>query len=384
MSIVVLIFILSPVLSLQETANPSMPYVLAMVIPAVIYRLRLRFFNLAMHHVMALFLLFSGLLSCAFGSFGILDIRYFKYVILVVFYICVTTTRYTEYDFSFIAKNYIIVAVGISLLIFLSFIFGYTHGESSYFLSRYSVGIIGVYKNPNYLTSFVNVALYVLIYRAFFGEISKLTRSIYVLIVLFFVVSDYLSGTRASLMLAVVIVASILLVNVTRRKKIIYAITLLVIILLLGLSYQSQIDSLLDYFMGKRSAFEDEGRTMAWSIAIVQVFKHPIFGCGLNAWDYFGKSSIYLEYLHNVYLELLLNQGFLGLLLCLLMIFDGCLKIKKSDRLFVVIFMIVTGCPLFFQNGLVAVNFWRFIIINRLVFDYSRYSKNGIAYLVTK
>lgn len=383
LSVATLIFILSPVLSLQETADPSMPYVMAMIVPTIFYcLLKGCIRKISTNHVMAILLWLFGGVSSVVGPYGVLDVRYIKYFLFVVFYICVTSNSYAQIDLKFITKNYIRVAIGVAILILLSYMFGYPHNESTYYMSRYSVGITGVYKNPNYLTSFINVALFILGYILFFGDISKRKKYLYIAFILLFFIGFYLSGTRASIILGCIVLFSLLLKNLCDSKRFIWGIIPIVVLVVIAMVFRAQIDDLWMNFLGDRSATKDEGRTLAWSIAANQIFDNPIFGCGLFAWDFFGKSGEYLEWLHNIFLELVLNQGFIGAILCYSMITYGCLKVKKCDRFFVSMFVFVSGFPLLFQNGLIAVNFWRFVILTRIVIDYSRFSTYGIVNLI--
>ena len=131
--------------------------------------------------------------------------------------------------------------------------------------------------------------------------------------------------------------------------------------------------------MGTREFMGDEGREEAWTLALKYIKENPILGCGLFSWNRIGATGDYLEWLHNIFLELVLNQGIVGLLLFLCMIFSGANYIKKSDRFFIFVFLFVTGFPMLFQNGVIAVNLWRFVLLNRIVFNYSSRNKLGLS-----
>ena len=86
-----------------------------------------------------------------------------------------------------------------------------------------------------------------------------------------------------------------------------------------------------------------------------------------------------MEWLHNVFLELLLDQGIIGILLFIRIIFTGFMKTNSGDRTFLLLFLLFSSLPMFFQNGLYEVHFWRYIIINRLLMNYSESYEGGIS-----
>ena len=146
--------------------------------------------------------------------------------------------------------------------------------------------------------------------------------------------------------------------------------------------YADEINNLFNLYLGTRKMFEDVGRTDAWSHAISMLLQTPIFGCGIGAWQSLHGNS-YMEYLHNVFLEFILNQGLIGLILLLFVVFYGYSRTKKKDRFFIYMLLFATFIPMCLQNGVIAVNFWRFIIINRLIVNYSIYSEKGVDNLFT-
>ena len=55
----------------------------------------------------------------------------------------------------------------------------------------------------------------------------------------------------------------------------------------------------------------------------------------------------------------------------MLIVFSGFKYANDSDKKLIISFLIITAFPLMFQNGYIASNFWRFIIVNRLFINYS-------------
>ena len=130
-------------------------------------------------------------------------------------------------------------------------------------------------------------------------------------------------------------------------------------------------------FLGERDAFQDVGRANAWEQAFIYIKRNPILGCGHNSW-YNIHGISYLEWLHNVFLELVLDQGIVGLLLLIGILVSGFKKTNPNDRLFLILFFVFSTIPMLFQNGLYEVHFWRYIIINRLMMNFSTSYYGGI------
>jgi O-antigen ligase len=247
-------------------------------------------------------------------------------------------------------------------------------------MGRYSVGITGVYKNPNYLVSFLNIVLLIILYVLFLKKTKLLFTLLLVLVTILFVNAFYLSGARAAFLTMAFSILFVLL-ELVKTKRTNSVATLFVIgclvLFVITFSYQG-IMNRADMFIGNRSFTEDEGRSFSWIIAMNHWKESPVWGCGSESWSSIANSSSGMIWLHNIFLELLLNQGLIGVLLLILLVFSGYNKTKKEDRLFLIALVTVSAFPLFFQNGLWEMNFWRFILINRIAFNYSRYSKKGV------
>lgn len=376
-------FIISPVLSLEETAAPGVIYVLLMTLPVIIYSFCGNRIKKHAYNLYAFFLFFSCLISLLFGRYGSLDLNIVKKLVFVLFFIGSMSALLSERDLTFIFKGCYCVAVLIALLIIASYLGGYAHTDSTFFLSRYSVGITGVYKNPNYLTSFMNISFFLLAY-IFFQRKNTLFQNVIVLSSMtLFLVSFYFSGTRASFVTASLALVFITLEIVLKKKKGVFIILpVILLVTFIVIHYFDVIQAATELFLGNRTLTADESRTDSWMRAINNWKTAPIFGCGPNTWSVI-KSSDDLNYLHNLILELLLDQGLFGFLIFVMLVFCGFKRTKRNDRFFLLTLMLVTGFPMFFQNGLWEVNFWRFIIINRIAFNYSIYSENGIKTFIT-
>lgn len=379
MALSVMVFILSPILSTEETADPGVIYVLAMVVPTVIYSLSKSYIRITSYNLFAILLWVSAIFSTLIGPLASFNLSAIKYLILVLYFVSVSSYSYSKYDLIKITKACVIVSIGLATLIVLSYWGGFVHNDSMYFMGRYSIGITGLFKNPNYLVSFMNFTLFLLLYSILYGKNEKKKWVVInVSIICFFIVAFFLTGTRASLVTAFCVIIVLLVHYLLHHDHKLWVIVPVCLIsFFLFINWNSIID-LYDLFMGTRDLTGDTSREDAWILAYKCIKENPIFGCGLFAWDNVCKSGDYLEWLHNLFLELILNQGIVGLVLFLLMLLSGVNRIKKSDRFFVIILLFVTAFPMMFQNGVIAVNLWRFVIINRIVFNFSIRNKEGL------
>lgn len=381
----VLIFILSPILSLQETGAPSMPYVLAIILPTLLLSLFLKkyfFIKNNCYIISALFFL-SALISSFISPIGIIDIRVVKLFLFISYFIVISSYKYNEHNVIVIFNSIIYLSIILCFLIILSYIYNYPHQSSEFYLGRYSIGITGLYKNPNYLTSFMNVGLFLMLYKLFYIKINKHRKLLILLFAVLFLISFYLTGTRASFVTLLISLSLLFAKNIYSKRRIYKGVIPILFLIVIIIFFSSSVESLIDLFLGNRSLLEDSGRSISWALAINQILDRPILGSGLFAWSNLYNSST-LEYLHNIFLELILNQGLIGLLLFMMLVFDKINHIHIDDKFIIYSVIIISGFPLFFQNGIVDVNFWRFIIFSRVLINFSISSEISINKLLEK
>lgn len=148
--IFIILFIFSPVLSTQETAQPGALYVIFLVVPICVMALSKRLIKPSAINIYAVLLFVFALFSTALSAIGNFRIGAFmKYLMLIVFFISTSAVVFTPKQLKFAFLSYFGLSLALSALIILSYIFGYPHTASDYYQGRYSIGITGVYKNPN-------------------------------------------------------------------------------------------------------------------------------------------------------------------------------------------------------------------------------------------
>lgn len=374
-------FILLPVVCTQETASPPLYYVLPIALPALFDCFSHKRFVVDGSFYIAVAFLFVAVLATLVSPLNLSFSNVVKMAIFVVLYKVYSSYHYSACDIRKIVSAYIIMAVIIAILIFLSYIYGYPHVESDYYLGRYSVGITGVYKNPNYLTAFMNIAFFFLLYYSMNGMSSRLKKTFAFASLVFIFICDYLSGTRAALLTAFLVLAMFFILS-NKRDIRFKTYTVIIILIVLVFKYSDQIVALAENFLGNRGLNDDASRQIAWATAMNIVENNILLGSGTGCWSNFADAGG-LDYLHNIYLEILLDMGFLGML-CFVLLF--CYNIKavpKSDLLFILFFIVASSFPLVFQNGTYEANLWRCLIVNRLMIDFSINSKGNARYYLT-
>lgn len=377
-SIFTLLFIFSPILSTQPEAQPGALYVIALVIPIFIMALRADVIKPRIITLYACLLFAFALFSTLISDLGSLNLRMIlKYFLFIVLFISLSSFVIPPKQLRISFKLYLYLSIVLAILILLSYVFGFQHIEATHSQGRYSIGITGLYKNPNYLASFFNVAFFVICYILVTVKLNFKKKIVLFFILALFLVAGFLTGTRAALLIEILILL-IMPIVLAKSGRFYLVIPLVIIVSAVIFYYFEEINTLLSLFLGNRDAFSDEGRSEAWAVAFKYIQSHPIFGCGHNSWSTISNGSSYLEYLHNIFLELVLDQGVVGLLLAIGIIFTGYRKTNINDRTFLRLFLFVTAFPMFFQNGLYEVNFWRFIIINRLMMNVSSAYEGGI------
>lgn len=384
-----LIFLILPLLSTQETAEPGAGSVIAIVFPTLIFGLKYFKLNYKPYHVSAILMWVMCLFITLIGPF-LSDVRpmeFVKYLTFVIFFILVTSYKFDGNAICFIAKGYVIAAIVISILIILSFLGGYLHvhpdePEETQFLGRYSIGITGRFKNPNYLASYILVALLVVMYKIKKSTMGCKIKVMYLSIILLFGIALFLTGTRIALIVMALILTTLYLSSLLKHLNLKYIFVSIIILLSIFFVYGEDIANLIEFYLAGREMFSDPSREQSWLLALNAFYDNFLFGCGLDSWINISQGRL-LKDLHNVFLEFALNQGLVGLLFLLHIFIYGCNRAKKNDYLFLLMILLVTTIPICFQNGLNAVNFWRFIIINRLALNYSIYSEKGLVSLLT-
>ena len=92
-------------------------------------------------------------------------------------------------------------------------------------------------------------------------------------------------------------------------------------------------------------------------------------------------SRIGMHDTHNLFIDILVGQGLVGiLLLCLTLV--NFIRVKKRDRQLMIIIVISSFAPLFFINGFNTASFWAPMILCQILSNYSHKHQTGLLNLL--
>lgn len=311
--------------------------------------------------------MFSVLISPQAG-FTSTAVTYFLYCVLVLL---ISSIPFTPHQLRKFEKYYNYLAIICCILIILSWMAGITNGEN-----RYSIGIVGVKKNQNYVNDIILLSFAFLLSKMYFTNRIRLKE---IALILLFFFACFLTGTRAALLtLGLLALVYIFLIFFKKGKK-----SIAIWIILLGslgifLLFNILPPEIAERFIGEGSS-EDNLRTLMWANNYLEFIKSPFLGMGLGQTDVINAKTVILENdtgdilsLHNVLLQFLYEQGILGVLIFIVILRGIIKRFRKEDRLFGVLMMLALYFPISFQNGLVGFVFWWPLMLLEI---YSRTSK---------
>lgn len=372
-----LIFIIFPMLTTDETGSMGVLVWGGLLLFSVIFSLKEPIRKRTWPYL-AILMWFFGVFSTVISPYGEIGHDVIKYLAFVLLLITLSNNHYEKKDFYIASVIYSIVSIVLAILIILSFIYGYPHVDSVFEGDiRFSIGITGIYKNPNYIGAFINLCTFVLLYILFFSKVKLWYKVIILAFISLMVFAIILTGTRAAIITLVSSVFLLFLYNSRKKRFFIIKYLPFIVLVVLGFYYAEDLSEFFDAFGSGRGGFTSDVRSESWDFALKKLKGSLLFGYGINSWNGIKTDSL-LPGLHNNFLEFFLNQGIIGLILLLITMFSGWKKVKKEDKFFVAILCFVNIFPLMFQNGLIDVTFWRVVLINRIIIDYSSYSEKGV------
>lgn len=377
-----LIFILFPMLTPDETGSMGILVWGSLLFLAILLTVS-KSNRLPNWTAFAILMWLSGVISTVFSSYSDPGNDVLKYLAFVLLLIFLSNYKYEEIYFQITFLIYTILALILSILIILSFLYGFVHVDSIYEGNiRYSIGITGIYKNPNYVASFIVLSVLTLLFLLVNKKLKMRYKVITLTCAIIMIVSVFLTGTRAAIISVILSVLSFFIYYSKNHKNIILRALPFVLLIFATVFYYDRIVEIVELIGSERGGFTEDVRTESWLHALKIIGNSPLFGYGINSWNSF-RGNDYLGGLHNVFLEYFLNQGLIGLVFLMFTMFVGWSKVKKTDRFIVFSFCLINTFPLFFQNGLIDITFWRVLLMNRIIIDYSSYSELGVNHLIS-
>lgn len=295
-------------------------------------------------------LFLSALISTMFSDSVQMQRTIITYLLLCIMTILFACIQYSAKDIDCFITFYIIYGVVCAVLIVLSWVF---HIE--YQWNRYSIDIIGLHKNPNYINNIILLAFAFVLNRITQGKGRLVLNAFYCCIMCFGV---FLTGTRAALLCILVLgVFTFVYICVIKRQY----TYILILFLLAGGAYflfTNYVPPVIVERLLGEDAFNDTGRLYMWGNAINEFMEQPILGMGLNGVTAYNRTISSVANIHNVLLQFLCDQGIIGAVILFTIIYSIWHRVKKEDRILVALMMIALYIPILFQNGTISFAFW--------------------------
>lgn len=329
----------------------------ALVAAAVFYRIKID-----KEYICYVFLWLSAIVSTLCSSYIGIErtaVTYFLFALMVVLF---ANMGYTLVDLRRFAKFYVCFALICALLIIATRIADIPHIDS-----RYSVAILGITKNPNYINPVILLGCAFELYWIVKEPRKRIPRAILLAVMLY---GCLLTGTRAAFLTFILCVAFVgiytffasdtakRLWNMVRTdKKNIWTICLA------GAAFVA-VGALAVWILARGRfsldrLFKDNLRMNMWKMSFLEFLKHPILGLGLNGTTAYNTSlNFRVNNIHNVLLQFICDQGIIGVLIFGYILYRIIRRTRKEDRFLIGIMSIAMYFPILFQNGLVAYTFW--------------------------
>lgn len=290
---------------------------------------------------------------------------YISYLIFMIMFFLITQVKTNKKEIHFLINSYIFSSIIISLMIiiFRQELDGWI-GTYRYTLKFYN----HVYIDPNYIASFINIAVVFSLNRVF-SYSKKLTKVSYIVITLLISGAVFLTGSRAGIIALFLCYGFVFAVNIKLKN---FFIGLVSIVSLAILVFTFLPEDLTQRVFGISSYLEtNQTRILNWKYGIEAFLDRPIFGYGiLESQNVLGNYYGYGRAVHNTYLTFLIHFGIIGGLFIAGIFIKILVKVYKSKaRVMLGTLISLLFTSIMIENN-VTITFWSVLIINYLVFDF--------------
>lgn len=249
-------------------------------------------------------------------------------VLPFLFYSSVDFVKYHKYMLSAFMLSGLLLGI-ISVVAFWDVIL--SGGVSRISMLTYETGESVI--SPLALAYSGAITILICLYQLVFQKVSKLHFFYIVLTFLISIVIFLLGATRGAL-LALVLGCVSLLYFASFNKKIIFSIILMLCIPIIKVGINLTGSGIVDRTVSTVETGETSGRDRHWANAFSEFASHPFIG---------GRIEIGGIYPHNIFLEVLMATGAIGMVLFIVItassLFNGIKKVK-SNRLFLISFIV--------------------------------------------
>jgi len=345
-----ILYALTPIISsAQHSASfRDVIIVLVVLVISVLFAGSIRF---SASSLLYLLLYLSALLSTVLSPYIAVKRTMITYLAFCFILWLFAGLENTDDEIDLFKKAYSWLGVACAILITLSWVF-----DKPYGWQRYSLDIIGLHKNPNYINNLILLGFAFSLHDLLQKNGRKFLD---VCMLLTMCVGCYLTGTRAALLCIAVLVlfAACYLLFAKRKFGLIFLLSAVGIAGYVLLAYYLS-DYSSERLLGE-NFFRDDGRMLMWSTALREWWKQPVLGMGIDAANLHNTTlNLRAQDIHSIYVQLLCDQGIVGFALFLAIVICIVRRTQKKDRFLLYLMMLSLFIPTMFQNGTVGYAFW--------------------------
>lgn len=270
-----------------------------------------------------------------------------EYLLAIIFFFCIIDANLSIDELKWLFKMYTYMAIAVTILILL---------QHTYFGSdmRFTVSILGVKKDPNYLAAYL---LYPAIYN-FYGVYQKKRGAILFFFII--VLGIFLTGSRGAFVsLALAIILFIIFNNNLKTLLSIFIIAIVVAIAFIFVIPEN----ISSRFILTKSL--DDGsnrlRLRLWKAGFKIFLDNFFVGAGPSAMIKYGVSygaPVANTIVHNTYIEILCEYGILGFIFFIVPIVKIALKSLFQKQVITISIMAGFLCASFIISAQTLQYFW--------------------------
>ena len=286
-----------------------------------------------------------------------IDVVILEAIIWLCLYILATSNEYHPEELKAIIDFYIVFTAFLSVSAIILFFTGALEE------GRATFKIFGQIKDQNFVAAFLCPAVPVLLSKMLFSNRPHIINTfvfVSILIAVFFLGSRgaFLSIFGSSL----IIVAYFLI----KKRDLRLAIMVLMFFLLSLILFYA--GGALSGRMLSTDSYTNDVRLYIWGFAIKAFTTNPLFGNGRGANEVFAMRSGSVT--HNTYIEILGDQGLLGMASFLMILYNPFKNVLKTQKVFAASLLVASFLPLLFISAYSTINFWLPIILFTIICDY--------------
>ena len=246
----------------------------------------------------------------------------------------------------------------ISIIISIQILYLHCTEAFSIYRNRYTITILGIVKDPNFLSAYMTPCFIYLCNACFFNR----NNSYYKILLLFFIfilfLAIFYTGSRAAL-LSIVVASITFIPRILKNRRISVFIIVVALFISVIVTNIFLIESPLYKRMFSSNSYTDNARLLLWQYAMTAFIDNPLIGSGHLSGAYYVVLNTNGKWLgtHSCFVDIITGVGLMGSLIVLLM-YISMINVKKGNKLFILSMMLSFFAPLFFVGGYYAVTFW--------------------------